>query len=128
MPKLRHTSAIGSPSRSRATNRKRSSTTEHSFHGINTSRQRAKSVTHVSGTKCHPCLGPFSRQPSRVCRRPAWARRSVFAKPRLRAPLVSPHRIGHHSVFRLFLQRASDAGAAFGSDWVESECDAVAVG
>src|SRR5580693_6764803 len=60
MPKLRHTSAIGSPSRSRATNRKRSSTTEHSFHGINTSRQRAKSVTHVSGTKCHPCLGPFS--------------------------------------------------------------------
>src|ERR1700731_3425292 len=62
MPKLRHTSAIGSPSRSRATNRKRSSTTEHSFHGINTSRQRAKSVTHVSGTKCHPCLGPFSAE------------------------------------------------------------------
>src|ERR1700731_195312 len=76
MPKLRHTSAIGSPSRSRATNRKRSSTTEHSFHGINTSGQRAKSVTHVSGTKCHPCLGPFSAE-SQTC--PLVGRRVIAA-------------------------------------------------
>ncbi|MBP1845897.1 hypothetical protein J2046_004171, partial [Rhizobium petrolearium] len=27
------------------------------FHGINTSRQKAKSVTHVSGTKRHLSLG-----------------------------------------------------------------------
>ncbi len=32
--------------------------TEHSFHGINTSRPKAKSVTHVSGTVCHLCLRP----------------------------------------------------------------------
>jgi hypothetical protein len=34
--------------------------TEHSFHGIDTSRpsEEAKSVTHVSGTFCHPCLDP----------------------------------------------------------------------
>ncbi|WP_208722831.1 hypothetical protein, partial [Rhizobium vallis] len=40
----------------RATNRRRSSITEVSFHGINTSRQKAKSVTHVSGTKRHLSL------------------------------------------------------------------------
>ncbi|WP_222012498.1 hypothetical protein, partial [Rhizobium bangladeshense] len=39
-----------------ATNRRRSSITEVSFHGINTSRQKAKSVTHVSGTKRHLSL------------------------------------------------------------------------
>src|SRR5215471_2811994 len=62
MPKSRHTSVIVSPSNSRATNRRRSSITELAFHGINTSRpQKAKSVTHVSGTKCHPCLGPLKR-------------------------------------------------------------------
>ncbi|WP_222005786.1 hypothetical protein, partial [Rhizobium bangladeshense] len=38
------------------TNRRRSSITEVSFHGINTSRQKAKSVTHVSGTKRHLSL------------------------------------------------------------------------
>jgi hypothetical protein len=32
---------------------------EHAFHGINTSRQKAESVTHVSGTNCHLCLGPL---------------------------------------------------------------------
>jgi hypothetical protein len=37
-------------SKRRATKRRRSSITEHSLHGINTSRQTAKSVTHVSGT------------------------------------------------------------------------------
>jgi hypothetical protein len=34
--------------------------TELAFHGIHTSRlQKAKSVTHVSGTNCHLCLGPL---------------------------------------------------------------------
>jgi len=57
IPKDRHTSLIPSPFRRRATNRRRSSITELSFHGINTSSQMAKSVTHVSGTKRHLCLG-----------------------------------------------------------------------
>src|SRR5216683_769874 len=56
MPNSRQTSVIASPSSSRATNRRRSSITEHSFRGINTSRRKAKSVTHVSGTICHLCL------------------------------------------------------------------------
>jgi threonine dehydrogenase-like Zn-dependent dehydrogenase len=36
--------------------------TEHSFHGIHTSRFRTKAegVTHVSGTIRHPCLGPVN--------------------------------------------------------------------
>src|SRR6266700_1674289 len=57
MPNSRHTSVMASPSSRRATKRRRSSITELAFHGINTSRQKAKSVTHVSGTKCHLCLG-----------------------------------------------------------------------
>jgi hypothetical protein len=33
--------------------------TELAFHGIDTSRpEKAKSVTHVSGTECHLCFGP----------------------------------------------------------------------
>src|SRR5580658_885691 len=60
MPKSRHTSLMPSPSRRRATKRRRSCVTEHSFHGINTSRQMAKSVTHVSGTVCHLCLRPLT--------------------------------------------------------------------
>ena len=40
--------------KSRATNRRRSSITEHSFHGIDTSSSKAESVTHVSGTFCPP--------------------------------------------------------------------------
>jgi hypothetical protein len=42
----------------RATKRRRSSITELYFHGIHTLRQKAKSVTHVSGTICHLSLGP----------------------------------------------------------------------
>src|SRR5580700_6934750 len=61
MPKSRHTSLMPSPSRRRATKRRRSCVTEHSFHGINTSRQMAKSVTHVSGTVCHLCLRPLTK-------------------------------------------------------------------
>ena len=50
IPKDRQTSLMPSPSSNRATNRRRSSITELSFHGINTSRKPAKSVTYVSGT------------------------------------------------------------------------------
>ena len=50
-----------SPSRSRATKRRRSSIAEHAFHGINTPRQKAKSVTYVSGTNCHLCLGSLNK-------------------------------------------------------------------
>ena len=49
-----------SSSSRRATKRRRSSITELAVHGINTSRQMAKSVTHVSGTKCHLSLRPLS--------------------------------------------------------------------
>ena len=59
MDGARHTSPMPSPSRRRPTKRTRSSITEHSFHGINTSR-KAKSATHVSGTKRHLCLGSLS--------------------------------------------------------------------
>src|SRR5712675_2468969 len=52
---------MASPSNRRATKRRRSSITELAFHGIHTSRpQKAKSVTHVSGTECHLCLGPLT--------------------------------------------------------------------
>ena len=37
--------------------------TEHSFHGIHASPGKGKGVTHVSGTICHLCLGPFIAQP-----------------------------------------------------------------
>jgi hypothetical protein len=60
MPKSRQTSVIDSPSKRRATKRRRSSITELSFHGIHTLRKKAESVTHVSGTNCHLCLGPLT--------------------------------------------------------------------
>src|SRR3546814_2387105 len=63
IPKDRHTSVMLSPFKSRATNRRRSSSTELSFHGINTSGQMPESVTHVSGTKRHLCLGSLSGAP-----------------------------------------------------------------
>src|SRR6185312_6847487 len=60
MPNSRQTSVMASPSRSRATKRRRSSITELAFHGIHTShRTKAESVTHVSGTFCHLCLRPL---------------------------------------------------------------------
>jgi hypothetical protein len=59
IPNSRQTSVIDSPSSNFATNRKRSSITEHSFHGIDTSRPKAESVTYVSGTPCYLCLGPL---------------------------------------------------------------------
>jgi hypothetical protein len=58
---------MASPSNRRATKRGRSSISELAFHGIHTSRTaKAKSVTHVSGTKCHLCLGPLTVSMSRV--------------------------------------------------------------
>src|SRR5260370_36040130 len=60
MPNARQTSLIASPASSRATNRRRSSITEHSFHGIQASPGKGKGVTHVSGTICHLCLGPLT--------------------------------------------------------------------
>src|SRR5438270_13300795 len=68
MPNSRHMSVIASPSSRRATKRRRSSITELSFHGIHTSRPKAKSVTHVSGTKCHPCLRPHINNLSDIIR------------------------------------------------------------
>src|SRR5208282_3705867 len=72
MPNSRQTSVIASPSTSWPINRRRSSMTEHSFHGIHTSRPKAKSVTHVSGTKCHLCLRPLKT---------SRANRTAFTRP-----------------------------------------------
>src|SRR5262250_1010637 len=60
MPNSRHTSLIDSPSSNLATNRRRSSITEHSFHGIDTPGAKPGSVTHVSGTLCYLCLEPLT--------------------------------------------------------------------
>src|SRR5713101_3874832 len=68
MPNARQTSLIASPSSSQATNRRRSSITEHSFHGIHASPGKGKvlpmcpvrSVTYVSGrSTCEPDSEPF---------------------------------------------------------------------
>ncbi|MBB4365453.1 hypothetical protein GGD65_006519 [Bradyrhizobium sp. CIR18] len=62
--------------------------TELALHGIATSRRtKAESVTHVSGTFCHLCLGPLSKQSLRkaVAPKPAGRRRARrllwFSKP-----------------------------------------------
>src|SRR6266446_8497006 len=56
MPNTRQTLLIASPSSSRATNRRRSAITEHSFHGVHASPGKGegvihpvRSVTYVSG-------------------------------------------------------------------------------
>src|SRR5882672_8409739 len=63
MPNSRHKWLICSPSSRRATKRRRSSITELAFHGIATfpMQLHGEGVTHVSGTKCHLCLGPLIR-------------------------------------------------------------------
>src|SRR5829696_7308564 len=48
---------MASPSSKRATKRSRSSITELAFQDIHTS--RLQKSDHVSGTKCHLCLGPL---------------------------------------------------------------------
>src|SRR5580693_10028868 len=55
MPNSRHSEAMLSPSLSRKTNRMRSSRTDRSFHGIDTSwldESRQEGVNHVFGTFC----------------------------------------------------------------------------
>src|ERR1700674_489115 len=56
MANSRQSATIFSPSSKRPTKRTRSSITEHSFQGIASS-LRGGSVTYVSGTNCHPCVG-----------------------------------------------------------------------
>src|SRR6266403_4721086 len=58
MANSRQSVTIFSPSSKRPTKRTRSSITEHSFQGITPS-PRGGSVTHVSGTNCHPCVRPL---------------------------------------------------------------------
>src|SRR6478672_12837265 len=88
MPNSRQTSVMASPSNRRATKRRRSSITELAFHGIHTSRRtKAESVTHVSGTKCHLCLGPLKqdlgpflpRPPPQSPPCPQYVRKSIAA-------------------------------------------------
>src|SRR5579862_3365528 len=85
MPNSRQTSVIASPSRSRPTNRRRSYMTEHSFHGINTSRPTAKSVTHVSGTVCHLCLRLLTVR--RLTREPRGTDAKLNDRPHRRADM-----------------------------------------
>src|SRR5580700_3961290 len=56
MANSRQSATIFSPSSKPPTKRTRSSITEHSFQGIASS-PRGGSVTYVSGTNCHPCVG-----------------------------------------------------------------------
>src|SRR6476659_3292937 len=56
MANSRQSETIFSPSSKRPTKRTRSSITEHSFQDIASS-PRGGSVTYVSGTNCHPCVG-----------------------------------------------------------------------
>src|SRR5215213_9100776 len=64
MPKARQSCAIGSPSRSCATNRRRSSITEHSFHRTLLPRHPHLPLLGKS-RRCNPCvryeLSPLSR-------------------------------------------------------------------
>src|SRR5205085_1387770 len=97
MPNSRHISVRGSPSRMRATKRRRSSTTELSFHGINTSRPKAKSVTHVSGTLCHPCLSPHTSTCFRVTKDSC----GVWCNFRVSEPVDVRSRLRQHRPIKL---------------------------
>jgi hypothetical protein len=70
--------------------RRRSSITELAFHGIHTPRRtKAESVTLVSGTFCHLCVGPLSKKP---IEKPKIMRlRAAMTMPR-RNPILSPSR------------------------------------
>src|SRR3546814_14538210 len=82
-----------SPFKSRATNRRRSSSTELSFHGINTSGQMPESVTHVSGTKRHLCLGSLSGAPPGLGA-PAPLAGRAHCLPQVSAPLHVEPEVG----------------------------------
>src|SRR5215469_18947183 len=60
IPNSLHRSAICSPASRRATNCSLSSMTEHSFHGIHFLLKKGESVTYVSGTFCHLCVGSLT--------------------------------------------------------------------
>src|SRR6266404_5281603 len=102
MPNARQTSLIASPSSSRATNRRRSSITEHSFHGIYASPKTGKGVTHVSGTICHLCLGPLTVANCQGCRPPRAVAPQLHAPPFIRRVRGGPR------------QRAGAGGSALG--------------
>src|SRR5260370_14780690 len=59
MANSRQSATFSSRSSERPTKRTRSSITEHSFQDIASS-PRGGSVTYVSGTNCHPCVGSFT--------------------------------------------------------------------
>src|SRR5580704_13404558 len=63
MENSRQSATIFSPSSKRPTKRTRLSITEHSFQGIASS-PRGGSVTYVSGTNCHPCVGSLRTDPT----------------------------------------------------------------
>src|SRR5437764_11462230 len=106
MPNSRHIWVIGSPSRSRATKRRRSSITELALQGIDTSRPKAESVTHVSGTKCHLCLGSLTAQPSspEQHRQPAGSAHRAFRPFHRRARV----KVEFGDAFEPFLKRNLD--------------------
>src|SRR6266446_4941926 len=87
MPNARQTSLIASPSSSRATNRRRSTITDHSFHCIHASPGKGKGVTHVSGTICHLCLGPLTVTSGADTRVPISARSCLWP---MRLPDLAP--------------------------------------
>ena len=64
-PEIVTLSVIASPSSNRATNRRRSSITEHSFHVIHPSPKAdmplGEGVSHVSGTRRYQCLGSVTQ-------------------------------------------------------------------
>ena len=102
MPNSRHTSVMLSPSSRRATKRRRSSITELAVHGINTSRQMAK--THVSGTKCHLSLRPLIKSLNENAAERSENMRSAVRsacdwRATNRPPVASPRRRGIGAVF-----------------------------
>src|SRR6266850_8181074 len=70
MPNSLQRSAIGSPASRRATNCSLSSMTEHSFQGIHFLLKKEGSVTHVSGTFCHLCVGSLTVSYWVLCQKP----------------------------------------------------------
>src|SRR6266480_1955376 len=83
MANSRQSATIFSPSSKRPTKRTRSSITEHSFQGIASS-PRGGSVTYVSGTNCHPCVGSLIRisdlHYTKFRRAPGTKPRGLFSK------------------------------------------------
>src|SRR6266478_632161 len=64
------------------------SITEHSFHGIPTSSQKGRSVTHVSGTMCYLCVGSLIPLSKRTGSFPAPSIRAVNSHGPIHGPMV----------------------------------------